>query len=147
MSFRSNMSRTFLCGRPEYCTSCDNSIFIAIQDLHLCCQIECNNFIKLLSYYFHFYMFTQYFIFSAEFLAIELALKLIASYFHKHFIICFDSKSVLEALRSNSCTPSFISILQLYNELYNKRFRILFCWLPAHVGIKSNEAARILNWL
>ena len=80
-------------------------------------------------------------IFSAEFLAIELALKLISSYSHKHFIIYSDSKSVLETLCSNSCSPSFISILQLYNELYNKGFRILFCWVPAYVGIKGNKAA------
>ena len=34
-----------------------------------------------------------------------------------------------------------MSVLQIYNELCNKGFHILFCWVPAHVGIKGNEAA------
>ena len=48
---------------------------------------------------------------------------------------------LLESLQSNSCSPSFISILQLYNELCNKGFCILFCWVPAHIDINGNEAA------
>ena len=65
-------------------------------------------------------------IFFAEFIAIELALKLISSYSHKHFIIYTDSRSVLEMLQSNSYSPSFTSVLQLYNELCNKGFCIFF---------------------
>ena len=42
------------------------------------------------------------------------------------FIIYTDSRSVLEKLQSNSCSPSFISVLQFYNELCNKGFCILF---------------------
>ena len=48
---------------------------------------------------------------------------------------------MLQALQSCSCSSSFISVLQLYNELCNKAFRILFCWVLAHVGIKGNKAA------
>ena len=99
------------------------------------CGIVCKN--TILSYRLP----TFFSVFSAEFLAVELALKLISSYSYRHFIIYTDSKSVLEALHSNSCSPSFISVLQLYNELCNKGFNILFCWVPAHVGIKGNEAA------
>ena len=44
-------------------------------------------------------------------------------------------------LHSNSCSPSFIFVLQLYNELCKKGFHILFCWVSAHVGIKGNETA------
>ena len=99
------------------------------------CGIVCRN--TVLSY--HLPSFVS--VFAAEFLAIELALKLISSYSHKHFIIYADSRSVLEALQSNSCSPSFISVIQLYNELCNKGFHILFCWVPAHVGIKGNETA------
>ena len=80
-------------------------------------------------------------VFSAEFLAIEIALKLISSYSHKNFIIYSDSRSVLETLHSNSCSPSFMSVLQLYNELSNKGFHILLRRMPEHVGIKGNEAA------
>ena len=35
----------------------------------------------------------------------------------------------------------FISVLQMYNELCNKGFHILFYWIPVHVGINWNEAA------
>ena len=80
-------------------------------------------------------------VYSAEFLAVELALNLISSYSHKHFIIYTDSRSVLETIHSNSCSPSFTSVLQLYDKLCKKGFNILFCWVPAHVGIKGNEAA------
>ena len=80
-------------------------------------------------------------VFTIEFLAIELPLKFISSYSHKHFIIYTNSRSVLETFHSNSCSPSFISVIQLYNKLCNKEFHILFCCVPAHVGIKGNEAA------
>ena len=80
-------------------------------------------------------------VFSVEFIAFGTALKFISSYFHKQLIIYTNSRSVLEILQSNSCSPSFISVLQTYNELYNKGFHILFCWVPAHISIKGNEAA------
>ena len=99
------------------------------------CGIVCRN--TVLSYRLPAF----YSVFSAEFLAIETALKLISSYSHRHFIIYTDSKSALDSLQSNSCSSSFISVLQLYNDLCNKGFHILFCWVPAHVGIKGNEAA------
>ena len=89
------------------------------------------------------YRFLAFFsVFSTEFLAVKLALNLISSNSHKQYIIYTDSKSVLGILHSNSCSPSFISVLHLYNELCIKGFHILFCWVPAHVGIKGNEAAK-----
>ena len=100
-----------------------------------CCGVICENTVSSYS------LPASFSVFSAEFIAIETALKLISSYSHKWFIIYTDSKSVLEALQSYSCSPSFISVLQLYNELYNKGFCILFSWVPAHIGIKGNEAA------
>ena len=87
------------------------------------CGIVCRNTVLR-------YLLLAFFsVFSAEFLAVELALKLISSYSHKYFTIYSDSRSVLDTLHSNSCSPSFISILQLYNELSNKRFCILFGFL------------------
>ena len=80
-------------------------------------------------------------VFSAEFFAVETALKLISSYSYKYFIIYTGSKSVLDSLQSKSYSPSFISVLQLYNELFSKGFHILFCWVPAHIAITGNEAA------
>ena len=51
------------------------------------------------------------------------------------------SRNALETLKSNLCSPSFISLLQLYNEFCNKGFHILICYFFAHVGMKGNEAA------
>ena len=75
------------------------------------------------------------------FFSAETVLKHISSYSHKSFIIYTDSRSVIESLQSISCSPSFISVLQLYNKLINKGFHILFCWVPAHIGIRGNKAA------
>ena len=70
------------------------------------------------------YRLPEYFsVFHAEFLAIETALKHVSSHTHKHFIICTNSRSVLETLHSNPCSPSF-SVLQLYVELCNKGFYV-----------------------
>ena len=99
------------------------------------CGIACRN--TILSY--HLPAFFS--IFSATFFTIEIALKLISSYSHKHFIIYTDLRSILGSLQSNLCSPSFISVLHLCNELSNRGFHILLCWAPAHVWIKGNEAA------
>ena len=80
-------------------------------------------------------------VFSAEFYAIKIALKFISSHPHKHFIIYSDSKSALDSLQSGTCSPTFISVLNIYNELLGKGYDILFCWIPDHTGIKGNEQA------
>ena len=67
----------------------------------------------------------------------------ISSQSHKHFIIYSDSKSALDSLESSSCSPTFISVLNLYNALVKKGYNILFCWIPGHAGIKGNEQADI----
>ena len=41
--------------------------------------------------------------------------NLISSYSYKHFIIYTDSRNILDTLQSNPYSPSFISVLQLYN--------------------------------
>ena len=67
-------------------------------------------------------------IFSAVFLAIKIALKLIASYSHSYFIIYSDY--YLETLQSAKCSQTFICVLEHYNELTKKEFNILFCCWP-----------------
>ena len=73
------------------------------------------------------------------FFVIEISLKLIASCCHRHFFIYTESFSALETLQPDACSPTFISILELYNKLTKKGFNILFCWVPGHVGVKDNE--------
>ena len=91
---------------------------------------------------YHFkLLLTRIFFCILQFLALEIVLKHISSHTHKHFIIYTDFRSVLETLHSNSCSPSFSCVLQPYIELFNKGFHILFCWVPAHSGIKGNKAA------
>ena len=101
------------------------------------CGIVCQN--NILSY-----RLPSFFsVFSAEFHAIEVALKFISSHRYKHFIIYSDSKSALDSLHSGSCSPTFNSVLNAYNELLKKGYDILFCWIPGHTGIKGNEQADI----
>ena len=38
-------------------------------------------------------------------------------------------------------SPTFISVLNIYNELLEKGYDILFCWIPGHTGTKGNEQA------
>ena len=99
------------------------------------CGIVCQN--NILSYRLP----SLFSVFSAEFQAIEIALKFISSHSHKHFIIYSDSKSALDSLESGSCSPTFISVLNLYHELVKKGYNVLFCWIPGHTGIKGNEQA------
>ena len=100
------------------------------------CGVVCEN--TVLSYHLP----TSFSAFSAEFFAIETALNLIASYSHKHFIIYSDSLSVLDTLQSYTYSPTFISVLEHYNEISKKGFNILFCWVQGYVGIKGDKAAK-----
>ena len=54
----------------------------------------------------------------------EKALEIIALHHHKNFIIYSDSKSVLEVLQSNSCSLTYTSVLEYYNELLKKGYCI-----------------------
>ena len=102
---------------------------------HVGCSFTCNNKI------FSFKLPSFLSIFSAEFIAIEKALNYITTHHHKLFIIYTDSESVLESLKSNTCPPTFISVLKKYHNLQANGFDIKFCWIPSHVGIKGNETA------
>ncbi|GBN90271.1 hypothetical protein AVEN_140794-1 [Araneus ventricosus] len=80
---------------------------------------------------------------TAELTAIFLALERISDLLKHKFCIYSDSKSALEALShpQNGTHPLALDILCLLQSLKARDFKILFCWLPGHVGIQG------MNWL
>ena len=80
-------------------------------------------------------------IYSAEVIAIDLAMNIIANHKSSKFIIYSDSKSVLQALQSkDSSTPLITRLLDKINTL-SKSNSIIFTWIPSHIGIQGNERA------
>ena len=84
-------------------------------------------------------------IFSAELHALYLALDRVetADDDERNFIIFSDSKSALQAISGQDWThPLVLYILERLNWLvqYQEK-RILFYWIPSHVGIRGNEKA------
>ena len=84
-------------------------------------------------------------IFSAELYALYLALDRVETTDddERNFIIFSDSKSALQAISGQDWThPLVLYILERLNWLvqYQEK-RILFYWIPSHVGIIGNEKA------
>ena len=80
-------------------------------------------------------------IYSAEAIAINLAMNIIANHKSSKFIIYSDSKSVLQALQSkNSSTPLITRLLDKMNTL-SKNNSIILTWIPSHFGIHGNKRA------
>ena len=80
-------------------------------------------------------------IYSAEVIAIDLAMNIIANHKSSKFIIYSDSKSVLQALQSkNSSSPLITRLLDKMNVL-SKNNSIIITWIPSHIGIQGNERA------
>ena len=84
-------------------------------------------------------------IFSAELHALYLALDRVetADDDERNFIIFSDSKSALQAISGQDWThPLVLYILERLNWLVHyQEKRILFYWIPSHVGIRGNEKA------
>ena len=80
-------------------------------------------------------------VYSAEVIAIDLAMNIIANHKSSKFIIYSDSKSVLQTLQSkNSSTPLITRLLDKMNTL-SKNNSIILTWIPSHIGIQGNERA------
>ena len=78
-------------------------------------------------------------IYSAEAIAIELAMNILANRKSSKFIIYLDSKSILHALQSkDSSTPLITRLLDERNTLF-KNNSIILTWIPSHIGIQGNE--------
>jgi ribonuclease HI len=80
-------------------------------------------------------------IFSAEVKAIDLAFRFISSQNHDKFIIFSDSLSVLQSLNGKKFTNPLIQDLLIKHDHLSSSKKIVFCWLPSHVGIGGNEEA------
>ena len=84
-------------------------------------------------------------VFTAELLAVLTALKYIffSNQSSISFTIFTDSMSILASLRKFSPSHQLVQeILDwFYLLVYRKGMEILFCWVPAHVGIIGNERA------
>ena len=80
-------------------------------------------------------------IYSAEVIAIDLAMNIIANHKSSKFIIYSDSKSVLQALQSkDSSTPLITRLLDKMNIL-SKNNSIILTWISSHIGMQGNEMA------
>ena len=81
-------------------------------------------------------------IFTAELVAIRIALVKIKNSSNQKVVIYSDSRSSLQALLVyNSENMLVQEIQELVFELSKRDLEVLFCWVPSHVGIKGNEKA------
>ena len=81
-------------------------------------------------------------IFTAESYAILVALKEIASRPRENYVICCDSKSVLQAIEHfNTLHPIILEVMEWLHLVKSRGRNVSFCWSPAHVGIAGNEEA------
>ncbi|KAK3878414.1 hypothetical protein Pcinc_016998 [Petrolisthes cinctipes] len=84
-------------------------------------------------------------IFTAELSAILYALQVIFTLPQPSFIIFSDSCIALQALCNfNSSHPLVLAILEWLVLLGRRGHRVIFCWVPAHVGVDGNERADAL---
>ena len=80
-------------------------------------------------------------IFSAEVKAIDLALDLVEQPDSSRFIIFSDSLSSPQTLHNQKLeNPSVCDVLERISHLVEFK-RIVFCWLPSHMGIRGNKKA------
>jgi len=81
-------------------------------------------------------------VYSSELVAIHKALSFIEVCEGNHYVIFSDSLSSILALSAfNPSHPFIQDILVLLTSLDRAGKSIVFCWIPAHVGIAGNEKA------
>lgn len=78
-------------------------------------------------------------IYTAELKAIQLALQEISHSNRRDFLILVDSLSALSALSSGNITHPFLAdVHDMYTQLALRGKRVVFMWIPSHVGIFGN---------
>ena len=81
-------------------------------------------------------------IYIAELHAVFKALKHIQEEYLQRVVICTDSRSVVQSLRSNTpSSPLLIHFCNLHQKLSEIGTQIQFLWIPGHSGIYGNEQA------
>ena len=81
-------------------------------------------------------------VFTAELVAIRIALVNLRQKNNLKVVLYSDSRSALQALLVyNSDNVLIQDIQELTFELSNRSVVVLFCWIPSHVGIIGNEKA------
>ena len=79
-------------------------------------------------------------IFTAELKAIQLALQEVERSTRRDFLILSDSLSALKAFESRAIShPSLGDIHDAHTWLVTKGKRIVFMWIPSHIGIYGNH--------
>ena len=78
-------------------------------------------------------------IFSTEICAINLTLKLVSTSNMEKFIIHSDFISVLQCLKNTKLdNPFIVKLLNKLNSMNHHR-KVIFCWIPSHIGIQGND--------
>ena len=81
-------------------------------------------------------------IFTAEAVALKLAVQYIQRHPSNRTVIYSDSLSCLQALQNRNLNhPIIRDIIQMLTYLKEVGSIIEFCWIPGHIGIKGNEKA------
>ena len=80
-------------------------------------------------------------VYTAELRAILLALKHVYYSKEESFLILSDSLSSLQSTLNLKYHTVLVQILELYPEMTREGRKIVFIWVPCHVGIWGNSAA------
>ena len=81
-------------------------------------------------------------VYSAELMAISVALTKIPRQRNLSYTIYSDSQSAIRSIDAfNSAHPCIIEIQEKVHALAQQYITINMCWVPAHVGVEGNEAA------
>ena len=81
-------------------------------------------------------------IFTAEAVALKLAVQYIQTQTLRRTVIYSDSLSCLQALKNKNLEhPIIREIVQILSYLNEVESQVEFCWIPGHIGIKGNEKA------
>jgi len=83
-------------------------------------------------------------IFTAELVALNLALDIIRQSTRKKFITFSDTLSSLMAIYNRHLETGYVQkFISDYSQLVNSGKTIALCWIPSHVGILGNERADV----